>query len=549
MPESRCRPDQPGDGPLTGREHALPPAGDPPARQPASDHGAGAQTPPDPEVNASAQARVAGLPPDSQHPDAIAPQDVRDTPGQQEAAAAKPGPGGLPAAPARLAPLSLRLLAFAVDLACVTAALLLPILVGTLAGVGSLGLFALVLAACLITYLTVWVWLTGGQTIGKAMFNLTVRRINGAAPARTWRGLAWSLGRHSAGYLVADVFGLGVLAALAPPRRCLHDYLFGSQVVIGPTDGDQRPWSPVARLSDFDERLEASIKDRGKRYARLVSLWKRLTKLVLYPAMVVIVVAGKNPQSWLGRLWAWVQRQVTQALAQAPSAAARPAKALPTRTRAGLWAATSGVTVTLIVTIVHVLPPPPVKAVVPATADIFAAGQPSVPDLDLGGGTLPPSLTVTEGSVLRFDAAGVVTCRFEYPFGGADGGGCIAGTYVDNPSFGSISGIVDHQAPMVLVGVFTNGRPPTGGPPPSLDFSATAIGHDFPRLTPTLNQVFFIGDGKRSDSSADRQLFVVPRGATHLYLGFPDACAFPGGSGNTGCYYDNAGFVKVTVRK
>jgi hypothetical protein len=260
-----------------------------------------------------------------------------------------------------------------------------------------------------------------------------------------------------------------------------------------------------------------------------VSLWKRLTKLVLYPAMVVIVVAGKNPQSWLGRLWAWVQRQVTQALAQAPSAAARPAKALPTRTRAGLWAATSGVTVTLIVTIVHVLPPPPVKVVVPATADIFAAGQPSVPDLDLGGGTLPPSLTVTEGSVLRFDAAGVVTCRFEYPFGGPDGGGCIAGTYVDNPSFGSISGIVDHQAPMVLVGVFTNGRPPDGGvlrlrltfPLPPLGMTSLALPpHSEPGvfLSATANAQTPLRIGNCS---------LFPGGRPTFTLGFPMLAPFP----------------------
>jgi uncharacterized RDD family membrane protein YckC len=493
-------------------------------------------------VSAAAQAGAAGLPLDPQRPDGTAPQDAQDAPGQQETA--EPDPTGLPAAPARLAPLWLRLLAFAVDLACVTAVVLLLSLLGALVGVGSLWLFALVLAAGLITYLTVSVWLTGGQTTGKAMFNLTVRRIDHTAPARSWLGLAWSLGRHSAGYLVADVFGLGVLAALAPPRRCLHDYAFGSQVVIRPTDGAQRPWSPVARLNDFGERLKTIVEESGKRYAGLVYLWKWLTKLVLAPAMLVTAVAGKNPESWLGKLWAWVQQHVTQVLAQAPSAASRPAKPLSARTRAGLWTVTGGAVA--IIVVVYIPWPSPDNLVVPATADIFAAGRTSVLDPGKGGGTLPPSRSVTEGSVLRFDATGAVTCRLDDRLNGPDGGRCEGG-YTDTSSFGAISGIVDYQGYLSLVGVFTSGPSPAGSPPPSLDFSATAIGHDFRALPPALNQVFYIGDGTGSDASGDYlQQFTVPRGATRLYLGFVDICPF---FGTRTCYDDNEGFVEVTVRK
>jgi uncharacterized RDD family membrane protein YckC len=209
MPQSPFGAGQPADGHSIERGHAQPAAPDPPA----SDHGVGVQTPPD-------RSRVTA-----------AAVDARDTPGQQEAAT--PEPGGGPATAERLATLPLRLLAFAVDLACVVAVLIPLILAGAVVGIGSLGLSTLVVAACLLTYLTVWVWLSG-QTVGKALFNLTVRRIDDTAPARTWRGLVWSLGRHSVGYVIADVFGLGVLAALAPPRRCLHDYAFGSKVVIRP---------------------------------------------------------------------------------------------------------------------------------------------------------------------------------------------------------------------------------------------------------------------------------------------------------------------------
>jgi len=546
MTELHSKPGQPADGPSTGREHTRPAAGDGPASQPGSNRGAGIQTPPDPEAGDAAQVGAVGPPLDHQRSDGAAPQDAPDTVGQQEAAA--PDPEGLPvgAAPERLAPLPLRLLAFAVDLACVVAVLVAPILFGTLAGVRSLWLLGLVLTVGLITYLTVSVWLTGGQTIGKAMCSLTVRRIDGTAPARTWVGLAWSLGRHSAGYLLVDVFGLGVLAALAPPRRCLHDYAFASEVVIRPTDGDQRLGSPLARLRDFDERLKTVLEKTSKQYAWLVRLWNWLTKLVLYPAMAIIVVAGKNPESWLGRVWAWMQRRIVRLVAQARSPAG-PAKPLSAQARAGLWAVTAPVAVVIGFVAVQVLSPPPAiqgKVSVSGTADIFAAGQSSVPNLSQPG-TLPPGLTVTEGSVLRFDAAGTATCEVGGPLNGPDGGGCVGGD-TDISSFGTISGIVDHQASMFLVGVFTGDRPPTGTPPPSLDFSAAAIGHNFSHLDPALNQVFFIGDGKRSDASADRQLFIAPRGATHLYLGFADAYAF---QGTPGAYDDNSGLIGVTIRE
>lgn len=52
-------------------------------------------------------------------------------------------------------------------------------------------------------------WLTGGQTVGKALFGLTERRIDGAKPKATLGGLAWAVGRHSWGYLVIDVLGVG----------------------------------------------------------------------------------------------------------------------------------------------------------------------------------------------------------------------------------------------------------------------------------------------------------------------------------------------------
>jgi hypothetical protein len=186
------------------------------------------------------------------------------------------------------------------------------------------------------------------------------------------------------------------------------------------------------------------------------------------------------------------------------------------------------------------------KVRVPATADIFAAGQTSVPDMPQGGGTLPPGRSVTEGGILRFVVTGTVTCDPQLPLKGPDGQDCVRGARIS--SFGAISGVVDYQASYYLVGVFTTDRPP-GSPPPSLDFSAAAIGHNFLALTPALNQVFFIGDGKASADYPQR--FIVPQGGTHLYLGFADACGVVGTPDATpGCYDDNGGlgFVDVRVR-
>jgi uncharacterized RDD family membrane protein YckC len=252
--------------------------------------------------------------------------------------------------------LRLRVLAFAVDLAWVTLALLVPILVGTLI-VDSLWVAVVLLAVGLVTYHTVWVWLSG-QTPGKAMYDLSVRH-GTSAPARTWQGLLWCLGRHSVGYLLADLLGVGFLFALTPrSRRCPHDYVFGSTVVIRAT-GAERAWSPMARLDDYDKRVDASIEERGKRYAPLLSVWKKQTKLLTKSALLVIFLLGRSPDSPLGKLWARVQRRIGRWMTQARSAAAAPVRPPSAWARAGLWAVTGGVVVTVTVVAVQLLPSPP----------------------------------------------------------------------------------------------------------------------------------------------------------------------------------------------
>ncbi|HEV8568048.1 MAG TPA: RDD family protein [Actinoplanes sp.] len=284
-----------------------------------------------------------------------------------------------------LAPHPARLLAFAVDVLIIAAVLAVPTLLGKLLGFDSGFLFVVGLVVGLVSYLAVSVWLTG-QTIGKALFGLTVRRIDGSAPPRTLRGLAWAVGRHSLGYLVVDVFGLGVLAALVTPRRrCLHDLLFKSEVVVG----DRSPQPLGTRLRSYWERVEAAREETNQRYRWAVSLWTWLTKLVLRPAIVVLFVAGKQPDSPLGRLRDRladrVERFVNRLAGNArPETSAPAATSLSANATLGLWAATAGLTGIIVVAAQTVLPTPEIVGTWSGTWQVQRTGRTSFVAVRIG---------------------------------------------------------------------------------------------------------------------------------------------------------------------
>ncbi|HMB95255.1 MAG TPA: hypothetical protein VKK61_04375, partial [Tepidisphaeraceae bacterium] len=83
------------------------------------------------------------------------------------------------------------------------------------------------------------------------------------------------------------------------------------------------------------------------------------------------------------------------------------------------------------------------------------------------------------------------------------------------------NGIADAWIPInALIGVFLDDSQPNLTPAPAnLDFRSDAS-RDFATLKPQLKQIFFIGDGL--DSSGNRQQFIVPPGATRLYLATMD---------------------------
>ena len=90
--------------------------------------------------------------------------------------------------------------------------------------------------------------------------------------------------------------------------------------------------------------------------------------------------------------------------------------------------------------------------------------------------------------------------------------------------------------------------PPSAPPPLKFyvsDNSQGGVQTDFKTLNPKVGQVFFIGDGLTGTGIGSVQVFQVPPTATHLYLGYIDAC---NGGPAPSCYSDNAGSLLAVFR-
>lgn len=121
-----------------------------------------------------------------------------------------------------------------------------------------------------------------------------------------------------------------------------------------------------------------------------------------------------------------------------------------------------------------------------------------------------------------------------------DGTGSVSGEYNTGTSGANdnLSGITTPTAGF-LAGVFTDGT--LSETATALDYTATSS-YSSASYLPTLDQVFFIGDGLTGDGIGTTQVFYVPTGATELVLGLTDACGYSGGPG---CYTDNYGSFTV----
>jgi hypothetical protein len=184
---------------------------------------------------------------------------------------------------------------------------------------------------------------------------------------------------------------------------------------------------------------------------------------------------------------------------------------------------------------------------VSGAANIFAAGA-VVPPPDLAcsatpNGELPVEIDVPAGATsftVGNASVSALSCAVG-SFNSSADGPCLPGNPTSIPASGGISGIVDAGDNMFVIGVFLGPSDPTSTAPATLDFSGN---ESFATLSPQLQQTFFIGDGLTGGGSGTAQHFVVPAGATRLFLGFADAFAY---QGPNGCYQDNGGAANLTV--
>jgi Flp pilus assembly protein TadG len=108
----------------------------------------------------------------------------------------------------------------------------------------------------------------------------------------------------------------------------------------------------------------------------------------------------------------------------------------------------------------------------------------------------------------------------------------------------SVNGLSNVKAPInSMVAVFLNDNAPnTTAAPSNLDFS-TADARDYVSLAPQLKQVFFVGDGRRSNGEA--QQITVPPGATRMFIGNMDAWQWNDNSGGYNATINSV--IKVTT--
>jgi len=132
---------------------------------------------------------------------------------------------------------------------------------------------------------------------------------------------------------------------------------------------------------------------------------------------------------------------------------------------------------------------------------------------------LVKGLSFSGGNILTFAAGGEVSHATTCPCDGPDG---WSGFNFKHDA-GAENGISNVTMPLnSLLGVFINDSAPIAGTEPgALNFGPDGLGTDFTSLAPALRQVFFIGNGMTSSMVV--QQFMVPNGATRLYLGTMDS--------------------------
>lgn len=172
------------------------------------------------------------------------------------------------------------------------------------------------------------------------------------------------------------------------------------------------------------------------------------------------------------------------------------------------------------------------ETVVPGTSNPKLAGMPD--GTTASSGDLAPAqspvlfsgFTIAPGTWLQFtQVSGVVdNCGGSCSRGGPDG--------AEQWTNGAENGISGLTAPLnSLVAVFLGpAQPDSSAAPADLAFDRTSFG--FTQLAPALKQVFFVGDGLTGTGAGTVQSFLVPDGATRLYLATHDGYGWANNSGS-----------------
>lgn len=172
---------------------------------------------------------------------------------------------------------------------------------------------------------------------------------------------------------------------------------------------------------------------------------------------------------------------------------------------------------------------------VPGDANPFLSGQ--LDGVRIKGDRSPdesPILasTVQPGDVLSFVVEGSVSFTgASEPTTAPDGGALETSS-----SALGIAGYREKSLPInALVGVFLGDGIPQDPAPSEIIYSGDSL--QFELLAPRLHQIFYIGDGLTGEGIGLRQEFVVPDGATRLFLGTTDGFG----------WFNNSGFFEVTI--
>jgi len=175
--------------------------------------------------------------------------------------------------------------------------------------------------------------------------------------------------------------------------------------------------------------------------------------------------------------------------------------------------------------------PPSANAgvVVPGTSNPFLAGMPNGSTCCMGDSApaespvLVTGISLIPGTAITFtNVTGSVNNDAGVPTSPPDGDPSILVTTAafegGNQSPNNIAGFINTPV-SALAGVFLGPSLPTANPAPSsIDFGPAGVGTNFLSLDPMLQQAFFIGDGLTGNGTGEVQTFVVPAGATRLFL-------------------------------